>query len=82
MSQPESEQLMQDPLRALNTMPAILGGGAGLVSQGWVYELPGKSHLEEWSQNTKHSSWGTAVSSCSQPPYLGLSPQHYLVEKE
>lgn len=41
---------MQDPLRALNTMPAILGGGGGLVSQGWVYELPGKRHLKEWSQ--------------------------------
>lgn len=31
-------------------MLAILGGGGGLVSQGWVYELPGKRHLKEWSQ--------------------------------
>lgn len=44
-SQPESEQLMQDLLGALNTMPVILGGGGGLVSQGSMYELPGKRHF-------------------------------------
>ena len=44
-SQLEPEQLMQDPLGALNTMPVILGGRGGLVSQGCVYELPRKRHL-------------------------------------